>query len=65
MNKFLAKKKKTGLGLELKKLSYDKNSQDVKLYSGMPIIARKNCKPLNIFNNETFTIKEIRQKTML
>jgi ATP-dependent exoDNAse (exonuclease V) alpha subunit len=60
MNKFLAKKKKSGL--EFKKLSYDKNSQNVKLYAGMPIIARKNCKSLNIFNNETFTIKEIRQK---
>jgi hypothetical protein len=27
----------------------------------MPIIARKNSKALNIFNNETFTIKEIRK----
>ena len=26
----------------------------------MSIIARKNCKELNIANNETFTIKEIR-----
>jgi ATP-dependent exoDNAse (exonuclease V) alpha subunit len=28
----------------------------------MPVIARKNNKELNIFNNETFTIKEIRRK---
>ena len=45
--------------LELKKLYYDPNSQDVKLCAGMPVIARKNDKKLNIYNNETFTIKEI------
>jgi hypothetical protein len=28
--------------LELKKLSYDDNSQDVTLLKGMPIIARRN-----------------------
>jgi len=28
----------------------------------MPVIARKNNKELNIFNNETFTIKAIKQK---
>ena len=43
------------------KLSHDKNSQDMRLLPGMPIIARKNSKKLNIFNNETFTIKEIRK----
>jgi hypothetical protein len=48
---------------QFKKLSYDDNSQDVRLLSGMPIIARKNCKELNIANNETFTIKEIRPKS--
>ena len=45
--------------LELKKLSYDDNSQDVTLLKGMPIIARRNCKEFNIANNECFTIKEI------
>jgi hypothetical protein len=30
--------------LELKKLYYDPNSQDVKLCAGMPVIARKNDK---------------------
>ena len=59
MNKFVSRKKKAGLTLE--KLSYDPNSQNVKLLAGMPIIARKNSKALNIFNNETFTIKEIRK----
>ena len=48
-------------GLELKKLSYDPNSQDIKICTGMPVIARKNSKELNIFNNETFTIKEIKR----
>jgi ATP-dependent exoDNAse (exonuclease V) alpha subunit len=46
--------------LKFNKLAYDDNSQDVELLSGMPIIARKNCKELNICNNETFTIKEIK-----
>jgi ATP-dependent exoDNAse (exonuclease V) alpha subunit len=47
--------------LEIKKLSYDPNSQDVKLCAGMPIIARRNSKDLNIYNNETFTIKMIKR----
>ena len=44
-----------------KKLPHDKNSQDIRLLPGMPIISRKNSKKYNIFNNETFTIKEIRK----
>ena len=48
--------------LELKKLYYDPNSQDVRLCAGMPVIARKNNKDLNIFNNETFIIKSIKLK---
>ena len=46
---------------DFKKLSFDKNSQDMRLLPGMPVIARKNNKKLNIFNNETFTIKEIKK----
>ena len=49
--------------VEFKKLSFDDNSQDVRLLAGMPVIARKNNKKLNIFNNETFTISEIRKTT--
>jgi ATP-dependent exoDNAse (exonuclease V) alpha subunit len=41
------------------KIEYDDNSQNVYLLEGMPIIARKNYKDLDIFNNETFIIKEI------
>jgi ATP-dependent exoDNAse (exonuclease V) alpha subunit len=55
-------KSKRVKAFELDGLDYDPNSQDVKLCAGMPIIARKNNKELNIFNNETFTIKAIKQK---
>ena len=50
---------------ELEGLDYDPNSQDVRLCAGMPVIARKNSKELNIFNNETFTIKAIKQKVIV
>ncbi len=45
--------------LELDKLEYDDNSQDVKLIEDMPIIARKNAKEYDICNNEQFTINKI------
>ena len=45
--------------LELPKLHYDTNSQNVRLLTKMPIIARINAKYYDIFNNETFTIKKI------
>jgi ATP-dependent exoDNAse (exonuclease V) alpha subunit len=54
-------KNKKVKALELKALDYDPNSQDVRLCTGMPVIARKNSKQLQIFNNETFTIKEIKR----
>jgi ATP-dependent exoDNAse (exonuclease V) alpha subunit len=47
--------------LELPALNYDPNSQDVRLCTGMPVIARKNSKQLHIYNNETYTIKEIQR----
>lgn len=53
------RKKKAPVVVELKKLSYDGNSQDVKLMPGMPVIARVNKKDLQISNNETFTIRDI------
>ena len=55
-------KRKKVKPLELKGLHYDQNSQDVRLCVGTPVISRKNNKDLNIFNNETFTIKQIRLK---
>ena len=39
----------------------DENSQDLKLMSGMPIIARKTTDKLDIMNNETFTILKINE----
>jgi hypothetical protein len=62
----------------LKALEYDSNSQDVKIYTGLPIIARvntdiayeaKNDKKevvkmtAKICNNESFVVKEVRKKS--
>jgi ATP-dependent exoDNAse (exonuclease V) alpha subunit len=47
--------------LELEALPYDPNSQDIRICAGMPVISRKNNKELNIYNNETYIIKEIRK----
>ena len=57
MNEKIKKYKEKALRWEKNK--FDPHSQDVKLLPGMPIICKKNCKKLEIFNNETFTIKEI------
>lgn len=54
-----AVKEKKRAPLELPKLKYDKNSQNVRLLNKMPIIARINTKDYDIYNNETFTIKKI------
>jgi hypothetical protein len=62
INKLMMQKeftrKKGKKALQLQKLYYDKNSQDVKLLAGMPVISRINKKELDLFNNETFIIKE-------
>ncbi len=55
----LVLQKKGKKSLNLDKLDYDKNSQDVRLLAGTPIIARTNRLDLSIYNNECFTIKEI------
>jgi len=52
-------KRKKQKPLELPKLNYDKNSQEVKLLTGTPIIAGINNKMNDIYNNELFTIKSI------
>jgi len=51
--------------LILPALSYDPNSQETTLVSDTPIIARKNDTNYDVFNNETFTIKQIQHKTGL
>ena len=58
-------KKKQPTTYKLAKLDFDKNSQDVELLAGMPIIARINCKAYNIANNETFVIKSITDKNIV
>ena len=45
----------------LEKLEYDKNSQNVQLLSGMPIIARMKDKNIGLVNNQAFAIKKIDQ----
>jgi ATP-dependent exoDNAse (exonuclease V) alpha subunit len=60
INKIMMERKATkNKYLQLDKLIFDDNSQDVKLTNGMPLIARKNAKELDIFNNEQFIIKNI------
>ena len=63
MQQVVKQKKKKPLRLE--KLFYDKNSQNVELLPGMPIIARINEKKLDIFNNELFTIKTITKQDII
>jgi ATP-dependent exoDNAse (exonuclease V) alpha subunit len=57
MNKMISKNKSVGVALP--KLRYVDNSQDVNLFVGMPIIAYRNCKALDIVNNESFKITNI------
>lgn len=59
MNEAKQRKKRQPTVIDLAKLPYDPNSQDVKVMAGMPVIARINCKDKDIANNETFTIKAI------
>ena len=54
--------KRGGTKLTIEKLKYDKNSQDFTLMKGMPLIARRNKKELNIFNNERFICEMIKKE---
>lgn len=53
MNMYANKAKWT---LEQPKLGRDKNSQDMKIYVGLPLIARINARKLDIANNEMFKV---------
>ena len=53
----MRQKAKTNKYLQLDKLIFDDNSQNVKLVKDTPIIARTNCKQLDLFN--LFIIKHI------
>jgi hypothetical protein len=54
----IKKKKKKPTVHNLEKLAYDKNSQDVSLIEGMPVIARISCKEYKIANNDTYIISK-------
>jgi ATP-dependent exoDNAse (exonuclease V) alpha subunit len=43
-------------------LEYDANTQDIEVYKGTPLIARKTTNSLKIVNNETFVISKITKK---
>jgi ATP-dependent exoDNAse (exonuclease V) alpha subunit len=58
------KKKKQPIVHKLKKLSYDKNSQDVQLIEGMPVISRITCREYNIANNDTYVISKFEKDSM-
>ena len=55
-------RQKRKLPLRINKLDYDKNSQNVELLAGMPIIARINATYFDICNNELFTITQINKE---
>jgi hypothetical protein len=60
----IKKKKKKPTVHNLEKLAYDKNSQDVSLIEGMPVIARITCKEYKIANNDTYTISKFENDTL-
>jgi ATP-dependent exoDNAse (exonuclease V) alpha subunit len=53
------KKDKTKNYIDLPKLPYDDNSQNVRLVRKMPVIAKVNNSKLNIINNERYTITNV------
>jgi hypothetical protein len=57
--------KNKGQTLKIEKLRYDKNSKDFTLMKGMPLIARRNKKEFNIFNNERFICEFIRKDKII
>jgi ATP-dependent exoDNAse (exonuclease V) alpha subunit len=50
----------SGITFDVKKLTYDDNTQDFTLGVGMPIISRINYKSLDVVNNELFKVKAIK-----
>jgi 5-methylcytosine-specific restriction endonuclease McrA len=47
--------------LVVRKLAYDPNSQDMRIYKSLPIISRVNNKHYDIVNNETFIVHEVKK----
>ena len=67
VNEFLMKRfSKNKHNVKVEKLVYDENSQNVKIYKGLPIISRKTCKikdfddeTIHICKNEMFKVKRL------
>jgi 5-methylcytosine-specific restriction enzyme A len=57
------KKDKTSNWIEIKKLEYDDNSQDVILVNKTPLIAKVNNGNLKLINNERYIIKKVDKNT--
>jgi 5-methylcytosine-specific restriction enzyme A len=57
------KKDKTSNWIEIKKLEYDDNSQDVILVNKTPLIAKLNNGNLKLINNERYIIKKVDKNT--
>jgi ATP-dependent exoDNAse (exonuclease V) alpha subunit len=57
MKKYI--KENQGPKLDIKKLQYDKNSQDITIMKGMPLICRINQKSIDIVNNEMFKVIKV------
>ena len=51
--------------IELEALDYDDNSQNVRVYAGLPVIARVNSKDFELCNNDTMTVSKVRLKSKL
>jgi ATP-dependent exoDNAse (exonuclease V) alpha subunit len=59
-----ASRNKTNI-VELEALDYDDNSQNVKVFAGLPVIARVNSKDFDLCNNDTMTVSKVSLKSNL
>ena len=51
--------------IKIKSILSDDRTQDVKLFLGCPVIAKKNCKKKGFVNNDQFVIKYINNDYMI
>lgn len=59
---WMAKSVKGKFYVEVAKYDLDPESQDMKLTIGTPIIARRNCREMDICNNDTYKIAQVSNK---
>ena len=64
MERFL-KENRYKKAISYEQLKYDKNSQDMKVCEGMPVIARINQKSFDVVNNEMFAVKKINSDSII